>query len=359
MFKLVRLKAKFAMLFYAVSLGAMLIVGWYGYENAKNAYMKAALDLAKGYTSEVSVHIEDVLHLSHSDLNFIANSYAVQRHAYWIDIGEEDKQRQYHQIVADTLRGFVVSYANDFKIRIIDIDGREHIKIRRNLETNLTQISSDNELEDESQRDFFSQTMLLPKGQVFVSSLDLNTEKGKIETPHLPVVRLATPLIGDNKVRYGVVVINVLAESFFKYIRDANNNQQERVFYLIASNGDYLFHPDSEKTFGSLLGHRANFEQDFPTLLSQIKQNKKGVITDANNIISYQAIYPALNNDENYWVLVGVVPISFALKDLLSFEYAFVGLFLFVIVLVFFSSHYFLGNLMRPLEFVTRQLQSL
>ena len=359
MFKSFRLKAKFATLFYAISLSAMLIVGWYGYENAKDAYMKAALDLAKGYTSEVSVHIEDVLQLSHNDLDFIANGYAIQKHAYWIDLGDEDKQHQYHEIVADTLRGFVVSYPNDVKIRIIDTDGHEHVKVRRNLETNLTQISSNSELEDQSQRDFFKQTMLLSKGQVFVSSLDLNTEKGKIEIPHLPIVRLATPLIETNKVKYGIVVVNVLAESFFKYIRDANNNKQERVFYLVAPNGDYLFHPNSEKTFGSLLGHRANFEQDFPNLLAQIKQNKKGVITDANNIVTYQTIYPALNNDENYWLLIGVVPTAFALKDLLNFEYTFLVLSLLVIILIFLSTYYFLGNLMRPLEFVTHQLRLL
>lgn len=359
MFKSVKLQAKFAALFYAVSLSAMFIVGLYGYENAKNAYMKAALDLIKGYTSEVSVHIEDSLHLSHNSLDFIANSYLIQRHAYWIDIGEEDKHQQYHQIVADTLRGFVVSYTNDFKIRIINADGHEHIKIHRDPETDLTQVSPANELEDQSNRDFFTQTMLLSKGQVFVSALDLNTENGKIMFPHLPVVRLATPLIGANKVKYGVVVVNVLAESFFKYIRDANHNQQERVFYLVAPNGDYLFHPDSEKMFGSLLGHRANFEQNFPNLLSEMKQNKTGVISNENNIITYQTIYPGLNNDENYWLLIGVVPTAFALKDLLSFEYTFVGLSVLVILLVFFSTRYFLGNLMRPLEFVTRQLQSL
>ena len=61
MFKTLKLQAKFATLFYAVSLGAMLIVGWYGYENAKSSYMKGALDLAKGYTSEVSVHIGDFI----------------------------------------------------------------------------------------------------------------------------------------------------------------------------------------------------------------------------------------------------------------------------------------------------------
>jgi signal transduction histidine kinase/CheY-like chemotaxis protein len=156
-----------------------------------------------------------------------------------------------------------------------------------------------------------------------------------------------------------VVVTSVFAEHFFKYIRDTNNNEQGRVFYLIAHNGDYLFHPDIEKRFGSQLGHHANFEKDFPNLLSKMKENKIGVVSQTDQIITYQAIYPAPNDEENYWLLVGVVPTSFALKNLQTFEYTFVGLAILVIFLVFLSSRYFLGNLMRPLEFVTHQLQLL
>ena len=64
MLRSVGLHAKFASLFYLVSLGAMLVVGWFGYENTREVYIKAALDLAKSYTTEVSVHIQDFLQLS-------------------------------------------------------------------------------------------------------------------------------------------------------------------------------------------------------------------------------------------------------------------------------------------------------
>lgn len=359
MIKPTGLQAKFAALFYLVSLGAMLVIGWYGYQSAKTAYRQAALDLAKSYTEEVAVHINGFLHRSHDDLEFITNNYALQRHSYWMDIGEEEKREQYHQIVADTLRGFAVSYSYDFKIRIITNNGLEHIKILRNPVNGLVHVSPEDELEDESHRDFFIQTMQLPKGQVFTSALELNIERSKIIIPHLPVLRFATPLIGGNDVRYGVVEITTFADYFFKYIRNANHNQQGRVFYLIAPNGDYLFHSDTEKCFGTQLGHQASFEQDFPSLLAQMKAQQKGVLSDAKHIITYQTIYPTSTNKENYWLLVGVVPEAFALAELRSFQYSFAGLALLVAILVFITTRYFLGNLMRPLEFVTRQLQSL
>lgn len=359
MFKNAGLKAKFAVLFYLVSLGAMLMVGWYGYQHAKNAYISSALDLAKGYTDEVSVHINDLLRLAHNDQDFIANNYALLRHAYWIDMGDKEKSEQYHQVVADTLRGFLVSYTYNFKIRVLDTDGHEHIRVFRDPQTGYVQVSPESELEDQSSRDFFIQAMKLSQGQVFVSGLDLALDHGKVISPHIPEVRFATPMIGGNNVRYGVIEVTLLADNFFEYIREANKNQQGRVFYLVAPNGDYLFHPDAAKTFGTQLGHVANFEQDFPGLLLQMKQHQAGTLSDAGHIITYRAIHPSPTNKENYWLFVGVVPESFALAELKNFEFTFAGLVLFVILLVFFCTRHFVGNLMQPLEFVTRQLQSL
>ena len=360
MFKFIGLKAKFAVLFYVVSLSAMFIVGFYGYNNAKDAYIKGALDLAKGYTTEVSVHIGDSLKFARSDLDFISNSYALLRYEYWMDIGEEKKAKEYLKLFSDSLRGLSVAYPYNVKIRILNNNnGREIVTVRHDVVNDQVSVLPEQALQDQVDADYFTQTTKMPDGSVFASALDLEQSQGKIEIPHIPVIRFSTPLFGENNVRFGVVVTSVFAEHFFKYIQDTNNNEQGRVFYLVAPNGDYLFHPDIEKRFGSLLGHHANFEKDFPNLLSKMKENRAGIISQTDRIITYQAIYPAPNNEENYWLLVGVVPTSFALKNLQTFEYTFVGLAILVIFLVFLSSRYFLGNLMRPLEFVTRQLQSL
>jgi signal transduction histidine kinase/CheY-like chemotaxis protein len=363
MFKFMGLKAKFAVLFYVVSLSAMFIVGFFGYDNAKNAYTKGALDLAKGYTTEVSVHISDFLKFARSDLGFISNSYALLRYEYWMDIGEEKKANEYLKLFSNTLRGFSVAYPYNAKIRILNNEGREIVTVLHDAVNNQVWDLPEQELQNQAHKDYFIQSAKMPDGSIFASALDLQLglqqEQGKIAVPHVPVIRFSTPLIGKNNVRYGVIVTNIFAEHFFNYIKEANNNEQGRMFYLIAPNGDYLFHPDTEKRFGSQLGHHANFEKDFPNVLSKMKENKMGVISQTDQIITYQAIYPAPNNEENYWLLVGVVPTSFALKNLQTFEYAFVGLTILVIFLVFLSSRYFLSNMIRPLEFVTNQLQSL
>lgn len=358
MFKIKGLKTKFLLFIFILSSSAMLILGWYGYQNAKSAYQESALDLAKGYSNEITVHIKDFLQLSRNDLNFIANDYAMHRHSYWLDIGEEEKREQYHQIVANTLRGFAITYDYNYKIRLIENNGREHIKIQRDAATNNVFIAKDNELLDQSNRDFFINTMQLNKGEIFFSELNLTIENGKVVIPYIPVVRLATPLIADNKIRYGVIVVNVYAEYFFKYIQDANNNKQGRVFYLISSNGDYLYHPDTNKRFGSQLKHTASFKQDFPDLITQFATKDNGITFYNDNIITFQKIYPS-NDQKYYWLLVGIVPEKFALAELENFETIFSSLAILIVLLLLISTWYFLNRLIQPLLFVNQQLQGL
>ena len=353
------LRAKFALLFYLVSLGSVALVGWFGYRSAGDAYRGKATELAQGYTAQLTIHIGDFLHLVHDDIRFVTNNYAMQRLMYWTDLGVAEKQAEYYAIVADTLRGFADAYAYNFGIRVVGADGRELIRIRRDPVTGHTAILPKSELEDLRDQAFFTQARALSTGDIAVSALDLHRVEGRIETPQVPVLRLSTPLVGGNGARYGVVMTDLFADSLYRFIRETNRNEQSRTFYLIDPEGNYLFHPDTERMFGQVLGHGANFERDFPGLLARLKGHAQGSLAADGRIVSYQAIHPAHNDRGQYWLLVGMVPEAVAMAELSSFEYTFAGLVVLVILLVLAATRYFLGHLMTPLLFVTRQLQRL
>ncbi|CAK0781048.1 hypothetical protein CCP3SC15_870003 [Gammaproteobacteria bacterium] len=358
-FRHLGLRAKFSLLFYLVSLSSMGLVGWYGYQNASNAYRDKATELAQGYGAELVTQINDFLSLAYKDLKFTTNNYAMQRFMYWKDLGVIEKQAEYYSIITDTLRGFVDSYSYNAYIRVIDINGHEIIKIRHDLISDKVFVVPHNELEDVSDQSFFSQALSLPAGNVAISAFDLNRVSGRIEIPHVPLLRFSTPLVGGNKTRYGVVATSIRADTFYRFLRNANHNEQGRVFYLIDQTGNYLFHPDTERMFGHILGHGANFERDFPALLAKFKGHDRGVLETDGNIITYQIIYPNVNERGQYWLLVGMVPEAIAMVELNSFKYTFVGLLVLVILVVLVVIRYFLSSLMAPLLFVTNQLQRL
>ena len=88
---------------------------------------------------------------------------------------------------------FVRGRPGYFQIRFIDTTGHEIVKVET-ATRGSPRITPKSELQDKSDRSYFIDTMRLEPGEVFVSRMDLNVERGVLEEPYKPVVRLATPI---------------------------------------------------------------------------------------------------------------------------------------------------------------------
>ncbi len=351
------LRSKFTFLLLSFSLGAMLSIGGYGYQNARSALRANATQLAESYTSQLSIRIKSALDLAKNDLRFIGGNYAVLRLFYWKDIGVEDKVREYQDIVSDTLRGFVESYQYTFKIRIADANGMEAINITNDPVSGKTEIIKEFELETIRDHDFFKGTLAEPEDGVYVSPIEISDKKSADDIA-MPAVHLGVPVVGGNKLKYGVVISTVFAESFLSFIRQANSNKNGRTFYLVDESGSYLYHPDSAKITGYALCQGASVERDFPGLLPEVLKRERGTAEVESKIVAFETIYPARGKSQR-WLLLGVVPEEVAFAELHGFEQVFATVFLLVALVALLANRYFLKNLMRPLSFVTNQLQRL
>ncbi len=95
-----------------------------------------------------------------------------------------------------------------YQIRIIDYSGYEVIRIN-NERDGTTVIVPDSELQNKKHRYYFQETMKLSKNQIYASPIDLNIERGKIEIPYVPVIRLATPLFNSIGEKKGILILNM------------------------------------------------------------------------------------------------------------------------------------------------------
>lgn len=353
------IRTKMRLMFHVTTFFAVAVIGLYGYWNASTAYRERAVQLLEGSRDEVVVNINDFIALQYSDLGFVNNFYAILRYAYWKDMGDEGKKVTWRTVAGDALRNFAETYRYYYKIRFVGRDGREDLHVRTEHGSGKAHLVEDKELQNVSERDYFSQSMKLKAGEVYVSSLNFNTEHGQLERPYVPVLRFSQPLIGENNVLYGVTVTTVRAEAIYEFIRRANRNQQGRRFYLVDAKGNFLFHPDSEKQFGHLLGHTYNFDQEHHNLMAELHGKTEGVITRGGHIHVFRAIYPNPQQRDNQWYLVGVVDESVALAELNNFVRVFVLLFLLLTAVVLVATRYILWQLATPLQFVTRQLEKL
>ena len=137
---------------------------------------------------------------------------------------------------------------------------------------------AETELQDKATRPYFAATIGLAEGEIYVSSIDLNREHGEIETPHHPVLRVATPLRTSAGRRFGIFIINLDLLPILDRLRSAAVPTGGAV-YLVNEQGDYLLHPDPGREFGFDLGRRFRLQDDLPELATAL--TSKGTVARA------------------------------------------------------------------------------
>lgn len=354
------LRARFLLMFYLVTLSSVSLVGYFGYHSATDAYRSKATALVASYTEETANKMDIFQELPRIDLAFFSSYQPLLTYVYWKDINDAEKMAQWAGQVAQTFRQYSLANPYDYKMRFIGIDGNERIAVKHDPQTGTVNVVPEAELLNDKESEYFSRGINLGEGEYYVSAISPNHERGQIERPMVPVLRFIAPVFGSNKVRYGALVLSVRADYYFKYAEQANKGDPNRRFYVINGNGEYLYHPDQSKTFGQVMGSNANFEQDFPGLLQQVKGVENQLtLAFHGKILSFRYIHPNAGRHENDFILVGVADESVALAELNNFIQVFALIVGAVIVAVFLVSRYYVNGLMGPLEFVTLQLQRL
>jgi PAS domain S-box-containing protein len=150
--------------------------------------------------------------------------------------------------------------------------GREIARTDRMGPENAVRIAPEAELQPRGDRDYFQRAMRLRAHEVDISPVELDREHRAIDTPHLPVVRASTPVVGPDGRPFGIVVIDIDLRGPFARVRE--NARPGGAVYIVNSNGDYLVHPDPAREFGFQLGAPSRLQDDFPTLGGMLASGK-------------------------------------------------------------------------------------
>ena len=124
------------------------------------------------------------------------------------------------------------------QVRWIDETGREKIRISR--EKGEPYIESRQNLQDKSQRYYFKAASLLLPGELYASKIDLNFERGELERPFKPMLRIATPVADTRGNRRGIIIINILMTPVFETVQYLEQAGKTGNYLLLNQNGDLL-----------------------------------------------------------------------------------------------------------------------
>lgn len=156
------------------------------------------------------------------------------------------------------------------QLRLIDLDGKERVRIDRKVNNQIVQIEGEN-LQDKSQRDYFKTFSQLKEKQMAFSSLDLNIEGETIEVPWRPTLRMGMPVFIDGR-RIGTVVINYEMKQWLHNLSTITFNN----FYLVDKEGYFILHPNDNWQWSRY--------QTPPKKLNQFFHKQKNINLDFSNV---------------------------------------------------------------------------
>ena len=293
----------FSLLFTAIAL-LILAGAWYvGNERITNE-MEITRSNEIGTVVMGVRRLDDELHAPFHQFRTLVEEKAVRQA---IDTGDKNAVRGMATAFASLL-AFNEMYD---KVRWIDKTGMERVRV--NEVAGHPEIVPVEALQNLSGSYYFTDTMRLKPGQVFISPLDLNVEHGKVEVPLKPMLRLATPVQDRNGQPRGILVINIAAQYFLDAFTDSLIGARDHVM-LLNSEGYWLVSPNPEDAWGFMFQRKKTLGSVYPEAWKDITRIPSGQIEDASGLWIWSTAYPLKVTDNRavadipHWLVVSHLP---------------------------------------------------
>ncbi len=253
------------------------------------------------------------------DLFILANSSEIQ------DLLDENSLTN-RETLAELFLLFSSNTGRYDQIRYIDETGLEIVRVNYNKGEPI--LVAEENLQNQGERYYFKDTVQLQAGQIFVSPLDLNIERGEVEQPLKPMIRFATPLVGADGTQRGIVIVNYFASQLLDQLSWITPQYDSEIM-LLNKDGYWLKGPTPEDEWGFMYEDRLDrtFGNAFSAAWPQMNTTETGQFQE-DGLYTFVTVFPLLetwqsstgareafasseapiNSGEYSWKLVSVVP---------------------------------------------------
>lgn len=198
------------------------------------------------------------------------------------------------------------------QIRWINAQGQE--KVRVNATGGHTTRTDEGELQNKSDRTYVQRTDQLQAGEIYISPMDLNMENGQIQIPHLPTVRLTTPLFDAQGQRKGLLVINYQGQAWIDVFAKGASQHQSKLM-LLNRNGYWLHNPIQANEWGFALNPDHTLATLNPDAWAAINQGNRGSAWQADGLWLWKNVYPLQAIDDEQQSADTTAPSKAAVGD--------------------------------------------
>lgn len=354
MMKKIRNKLLLAM--FLVTLLPLLLVGSYSLYSTTNSLRQSSISTLENEVSLVSERVESFLENISADLFYLRDSSAVNLYLSGLN-GEKESSQLLLENLTSNLRVFSGKRKIYHQIRFINTNGMEIVRV--NYDENSANVTIKDKLQNKKGRYYFDDAIKLKKDELMISPLDLNREKGEVETPVRPTIRYATPVFNESNELQGIIILNVLAKSFLDIISKENRPNETLVF--VDSEGYYYQHPNESKRWGSPtdLGTENNLFSDKSSVKKSILKAKTvNHFETGDDIASYKSVL--LNNGQHQLgTIIDFSPKEAVFAPVSRFIWILLGIALFALLIALLLAFMLSSSISRPLEMLKSEVERL
>ena len=182
------------------------------------------------------------------------------------------------------------------QIRWLDETGMERVRV--NFNNGNPVLTSAEALQNKRARYYFPAAFKLERGEAYISPLDLNIEHDRIEIPHKPMLRIATPVFDSRGDKRGIVLLNFLGAELLVRFDKATFDIADHAM-LLNQDGYWLKSPKPEDAWGFMFGRdQLTLARHHPAAWQRILAADSGQFEDAEGLWTFKTIYPGLEGQQ-------------------------------------------------------------
>ncbi len=252
------------------------LTGYYSYTASRDLLVKTAERDLLTSTQVVGRRLSIALGEVAKDARLLAGIPVTARIA---GVPDDPAAETRKTAIADTFAALLSVHPEYFQVRLISAgnNGMELVRVDRDQDTLKRVVGVD--LQEKGHYPYVFQALRLAGGQIYLSKIIINHERGAHSGLDKPTLQVATPVEAGHGRKLGLVVINVDLNGLFGLLK-ADLPGDFRVF-LTNEWGDFLIHPDPSQTFGFDSGRRVLVQDTFERVSEIIQGQAQSVVINA------------------------------------------------------------------------------
>ncbi len=357
------IKAKLRMLMLFASILPFMLIGYYGYYSSTQSLTENIFVADQQQVKNVISSLQNFLEVGLFNLNFLSSFHTLKNFLIWQEIGEPYQTRQALQDTRNAFISFVDSRKIYSELQLLNQEGQEILRVEYDRYRDKTIVLPPEGLQNRQNTRYFQQTLQLAPNEIYFE-LDSNDHS---EHSAEGIVRYATPIIDQNHINRGMLVLTMPVAHFLEIIRmatsadattDSGAAAASNNYLLVTNTGEYLYPPEKQSKTKARSEAMVTLKHDEPKLFERIKNQSPGMMIEQQHISTFQQFTPLFGSAQT-WILIKRTDKNIALVRVSQFTRNFVFMIIGLLLLVLVLTGQVTKMLINPLLQVNAQLKAL